>query len=260
MKKYLDAAIDAARIAGRIQLEGWGKKHDIEHKGVANLVTDVDLRCENAVIESIRGQFPGHTFLAEEGGESNPGADHVWIIDPLDGTTNYAHDYPRFCVSIGLAIKGAVVVGAVYSAVTDELFTAVRGEGAFLNGKPIRTSEVGEVENSLICTGFSYDKEKRMKEDIEAFLKILPEAQAIRRDGCAALDLCYVACGRFDAYWELSLSPWDVAAGILMIEEAGGKVTDLKGEKPDLWGKEFLGSNEFIHAQMVEFFSRQVQQ
>jgi len=260
MKKYLDAAIDAARIAGRIQMESWGKKHEISHKGAADLVTEIDLRCEKSVIESISGQFPDHSFLAEEGGETNPGSDHLWIIDPLDGTTNYAHDYPRFCVSIALSIKGSVVAGAVYSAVNDELFVAIRGEGSFLNGVPIHVSEVGEVENSLICTGFSYDKQKRMGEEIEAFMKILPEAQAVRRDGCAAMDLCYVACGRYDGYWELSLNPWDVAAGILIIEEAGGKVTDLKGEKPDLWGQEFLGTNKFIHTEMIELFSRPAKQ
>ncbi|MFO8055849.1 MAG: inositol monophosphatase family protein [bacterium] len=260
MKNYLDAAIDAARIAGRIQMEGLGRKHEISLKEAAELVTEVDLRCEKAVMESIRDQYPDHTFLAEEGGEKNPGSDHIWFIDPLDGTTNYAHGYPRFCVSIALSIKGSVVAGVVYSAVNDEMFTAIRGEGAFLNGEAVRVSETGEVENSLICTGFSYDKQKRMEDELGAFTRVLPLARAIRRDGCAALDLCYVACGRYDGYWELSLNPWDVAAGILLIEEAGGKVTDLKGEKPDLGGKKFLGTNKFIHARMLELLSRKDEQ
>jgi myo-inositol-1(or 4)-monophosphatase len=261
MHPMLTIAVRAARRAGEVITRSLERVDtlSVDAKGPADFVTEVDRRAERAIMEIIHRSYPQHGFLAEESG-SHGGDDFLWIIDPLDGTTNYAHDYPRFCVSIALSIKGSVVAGAVYSSVNDELFVAIRGEGAFLNGVPIHVSEVGEVENSLICTGFSYDKQKRMGEEIEAFMKILPEAQAVRRDGCAAMDLCYVACGRYDGYWELSLNPWDVAAGILIIEEAGGKVTDLKGEKPDLWGQEFLGTNKFIHTEMIGLFSRPAKQ
>jgi myo-inositol-1(or 4)-monophosphatase len=252
LKKYLAAAKEAARFAGMIQVEHLNRPHDIKLKGVSNLVTEVDVACERAIIESIQAKFPDHSFLAEEGGESAPGSPYLWIIDPLDGTTNYAHGFRRFCVSIGLAVEGVPQVGVVFNAVARELFTAARGQGAWLNGKPIAVSKTTKVEDALICTGFSYDKGKRLDRDLKLYVKVLPEAQSMRRSGCAALDLCDVACGRFDGFWELNLNAWDIAAGCLLIEEAGGKWTGIKGRPVDIYQKEFLGTNGLIHNEMVK--------
>lgn len=257
MNTYLEAAIEAARIAGGIQMEYLAKPHQVTLKGLANLVTEVDVLCEKAIIDSIQARYPDHSFLAEEGGETRPGADQVWIIDPVDGTTNYAHGYHRFCVSIGLAIKGEVVAGAVYGPVADEMFTATRGGGAWLNNERIAVSEVGKVEDALICTGFSYDRGRRLGRDLDFYHKMLPAAQSLRRDGCAALDLCDVACGRFDGFWELNLNAWDVAAGSLLIEEAGGRWSGIKGRAVDLFAMEFLGSNGNIHDQMIDIMEKE---
>ena len=252
VKEFLEAALESARIAGRIQSDHLARPLEVKLKGVANLVTDVDLECERAIIERIQDQFPYHSFLAEEGGETRPGSDHLWIIDPLDGTTNYAHGYTRFCVSVGLAVNGRVEVGAVYNPVADEMFHAVREMGAWLNGDFIEVSQTGRVEDALICTGFSYDRGKRLGRDLELYLKMLPAAQSLRRSGCAALDLCDVAAGRFDGFWELNLNAWDVAAASLVIEQAGGKWSGIDGKPTDLYSYEFLTSNGIIHREMVD--------
>ncbi len=257
--EFLQAAVEAARKAGAIQMERLMRPHAVTLKGVSNLVTEVDVACEEAIISLVRSRFPEHSFLAEEGGETAPGSDHLWIIDPLDGTTNYAHGLRRFCVSIGLAVKGTVVAGAVYNAVADELFTAARGQGAFLNNERISVSRVDKVEDALICTGFSYDKGKRLGADLVPYLKVLPAAQSLRRTGCAALDLCDVACGRFDGFWELNLNAWDVAAASLLIEEAGGKWTGIYGAAVDLYAREFLATNGLIHQEMVEIIKSEPQ-
>jgi myo-inositol-1(or 4)-monophosphatase len=249
---YLKLAKAAAKKAGEIQLRRLGRLTGFRLKGVANLVTQVDLLCEEAVIGMIRRQFPDHAFLAEERGqEQTAPSDFLWVIDPLDGTTNYAHGYPLFCVSIGLVKKGRIEVGVVFDALHRELFTAIRGRGAFLNGKRIRVSRVARLEESLLCTGFSYDRGERLRESLDAFVKLLPYPQAIRRDGCAALDICYTACGRYDGFWEHHLNPWDVAAGTLILEEAGGKVSDLQGRPISIYEKIFFGSNSRIHEEVV---------
>jgi len=258
LKRYLDVALSTARLAGDIQLERLKKTHEVKLKGVANLVTEVDLLCEKTIIERIGSEFPDHSFLAEEGGETAPGSDHLWIIDPLDGTTNYAHRFPRFCVSIGLAIRGRVEAGVVLNPVAGETFTATRGGGALLNGEPISVSEVDKVEDALICTGFSYDKGRRLSKDLEAYLKVLPMAQSLRRTGCAALDLCDVARGAFDGFWEHNLNAWDIAAGSLIIEEAGGKWTGIGGNEVGLHDMEFLGTNGKLHDEMVEIMAGEV--
>jgi myo-inositol-1(or 4)-monophosphatase len=251
-KTFLAAAKQAARLAGRIQMEAGNRRHRVKMKGVSNLVTEVDVACERAIIACIHAKFPDHSFLAEEGGESASGSEYLWIIDPLDGTTNYAHGFRRFCVSIGLAVQGVPQVGVVYNAIARELFSAVRGQGAWLNGKPIKVSGAAKVEDALICTGFSYDKGKRLDRDLKLYVKVLPQAQSMRRSGCAALDLCDVACGRFDGFWELNLNAWDIAAGALIIAEAGGKWTGTRGQAVDLYEKEFLRTNGRIHAEMVK--------
>jgi myo-inositol-1(or 4)-monophosphatase len=255
LKKYLAAAKAAAKLAGGIQMEAVNRRHQVKFKGVSNLVTEVDVACEKAIIASIHAKFPDHSFLAEEGGESKPGSPYLWIIDPLDGTTNYAHGFRRFCVSIALTASGEPQVGVVYNPIARELFSAVRGQGAWLNGKPIAVSRTKRVEDALICTGFSYDKGKRLDRDLKLYIKVLRDAQSMRRSGCAALDLCDVACGRFDGFWELNLNAWDIAAGCLLITEAGGQWTGIKGKPVDIHAKEFLGTNGTIHQAMVKIIN-----
>jgi myo-inositol-1(or 4)-monophosphatase len=252
MNDYLETALKAARVAGEIQNENLEKEFTIKHKGIADLVTEVDLKCEKEIISIIADKFPEHGFLAEEGGVSKPDADYVWIIDPLDGTTNFAHGYRRFCVSIALVHKGKIICGVVLNPVAKEEFTAVKGEGAFLNGNPISVSNVKKVEDGLICTGFSYDRGKKLDADLEIYLRVIPVAQSLRRDGSAALDICEVAAGRFDCYWERNLNAWDIAAGNLILQEAGGKWSGLDGEKTDLYSKQLLVSNGLIHDEMIK--------
>lgn len=248
---YLELAVAAAKKAGAIQRRRLGKLTGFRLKGVANIVTQVDLLCEEAVIALIRRRFPDHAFLAEERGKQETVAsDFLWVIDPLDGTTNYAHAYPLFCVSIGLLVKGRIEVGVVFDPQHQELFTATRGRGAFLNGRRIRVSRVSQLEDALLCTGFSYDRGERLRASLDAFVKLLPYPQAIHRDGCAALDICYTACGRYDGFWEHHLNPWDVAAGTLILEEAGGKVSDLQGRPISIYEKIFFGSNGRIHEEV----------
>ncbi len=242
----------AAREAGKIQMDNLGRLKGYELKGVADLVTEVDLACERAVIGMIRDKHPDHGFLAEEGGGENPDADCIWIIDPLDGTTNYAHGYLRFCVSIALQVKGKVELGVVYDSVMDETYTAVRGEGSFVNGERLKVSEVDRLVDSLLVTGFSYDRGARLKKSLRYFEKITPEVQSIRRDGCAALDMCYVAAGRFEGFWEFHLNPWDIAAGKLIIEEAGGVVTDLEGKPLPLDKMELWANNGKVHREFLD--------
>jgi len=252
-KEYLELAVSLSRGAGLIQKEHLGRLKRIELKGVANLVTDVDLECERYVMEGIARAFPDHNILSEESGRSDGSSSAcTWIIDPLDGTTNYAHGYLRFCVSVALAVEGVVQVGVVYDPMMDELYHSVRGEGAFLNGESLRVSDVSDLEDALLATGFAYDKGKRLARDLDIYREILPRAQSVRRDGSAALDLCYVAAGRFDGFWELNLNSWDIAAGSLIIEEAGGRWSDIRGKAVPLSHPEFLGTNGRIHDTIVD--------
>ncbi len=253
VESYLDLAVKLARDAGAIQLEHLGRIKHVKFKGVANIVTEVDLECERMIIDGIGRKFPRHGVLGEEMGQSVASdIGYQWIIDPLDGTTNYSHSYPKFCVSIGLVFEGRVQVGVVYDPVMDELFHAARGRGAFLNGKPIRVSETDKLADSLLATGFSYDRGERLDRSFKLHGTILPEAMSIRCDGSAALDLCYVACGRYDGFWELSLNVWDIAAGTLIIEEAGGAWSDLTGRPMDLDNPEFLCTNGSIRQELLE--------
>jgi len=223
-------------------------------KGIVNLVTEVDLKAEKAILERIRRNFPDHNILSEEHGTSEGEVDYRWVIDPLDGTTNYSHRYPVFCVSIALEHAGQTILGIVYNPMSEEMFTAERGQGAFLNGKRVHVSAADSLIESLLCTGFSYDRD-HVKSNLELFNKACMTAQAVRRDGSAALDLCYVACGRFDGFWELTLHPWDVAAGKLIIEEAGGCVTNIKGEPCTHYDPAIIASNGRIHAALTELVS-----
>jgi myo-inositol-1(or 4)-monophosphatase len=248
----LQVAVEAARAAGRILKERAGSIGEIEYKGEIDPVTEIDLLCEKAVIDRIQKTFPGHAFLAEESGDTQGDADHLWIIDPLDGTVNYAHGYPAYCVSIGYQSKGEVTVGVVYNPCLDELFVAERGQGATLNGKPIAVSQTADLKQSLLATGFPYDINESPDNNLDNFRNFITACQAIRRPGSAALDLCYTAMGRFEGFWELKLHPWDYAAGWLLVEEAGGTVTRFDGSPFQMGDRSVLASNSHIHQAMVD--------
>ena len=251
----LTFAIQTAREAGHILIEKLGRAI-VSHKGSINLVTEADLASEKLIIERIRSHYPKHAILAEESGASGGvGASYGksewrWIIDPLDGTTNYAHGYPCFCVSIGIERAGRMEIGVVYDPTRDEMFAAERGQGATLNARPIRVSAIEDLNQAMLCTGFPYDVRERPR-FARHFANFTMKAQAVRRDGSAALDLAYVACGRFDGFWEDGLHPWDVAAGELLIEEAGGCVTDFDDAPVDTYAPKVVSSNGLIHQAML---------
>lgn len=247
---FTQVAIDAAKEAGAIQMASLGKVEHVQLKSEINLVTEIDKRCETQIIERIGGHFPDHDILAEEGGGERKNSVYKWIIDPLDGTTNYAHGYPLFCVSIALEYKGEIVVGVVYDPNRDELFVAEKQGGASLNGKKIAVSPVPTLAGSLLATGFAYNVRTARANNLDHFQNFLMRAQALRRDGVAAIDLCYVACGRYDGFWELNLFPWDVAAGSLIVNEAGGKASAFNGDPFDIYLKEIVASNGRLHGDM----------
>jgi len=256
--EILELAQRLAREAGKIQRERYETDIAVHTKGSAiNLVTEVDHACEALIIGALARERSDDAVLAEEGGgEDRPGAAWRWVIDPLDGTTNYAHGYPRFCVSIGVEHHDVRTVGVVYDPLLDEMYSAVRGEGATLNGRSIRVSEQTELGHSLIATGFAYDVQRSPEDNLDHFAAVIKQARAVRRDGAAALDLCYVAAGRFDGFWELKLHPWDVAAGLLIVEEAGGRAGDLHGGPPPRSGREVLASNGRIHDALLALLGR----
>lgn len=251
----LNFAIQTARDAGRVLAERFGRKIEISNKSEIDLVTESDLASERLIIDRIKTHYPRHAILAEESGASGPAdretqSDWRWIIDPLDGTTNYAHGYPCFCVSIGLECNGRRELGVVYDPIRDEMFTAERGQGAALNGRRIRVSPTPALASALLCTGFPYDVRER-SEFARHFANFIMAAQGVRRDGAAALDLAYVAAGRFDGFWEEGLKPWDVAAGALIIEEAGGRVSNYVDGPLDIFTPPILASNGLIHEAMM---------
>ena len=247
----LNFAIQTAREAGRILIERQGRSLQVSNKGDIDLVTEADLAAEKLIIERINSYYPRHAILAEESGASTKPAEWKWIIDPLDGTTNYAHGYPCFCVSIAAECAGRIEIGVVYNPVSDELFAAERGQGATLNDRTIRVSEIEELNRAMLVTGFPYDVRER-PDFARHFKSFTMHAQAVRRDGSAALDLAFVACGRFDGFWEDGLNPWDIAAGVLLIEEAGGQVTNYSGGSLDIYTPKVLASNGLVHDAMME--------
>ena len=248
----LNFAIRVAREAGQLLRDRVGTRIDIGHKGAINIVTDVDLASERLIRDQIATHYPRHQVLAEEGGLADNSSEYRWVVDPLDGTTNFAHGYPVFCVSIALEYQGETVLGVVYDPMRDELFTAERGGGAALNNRPIRVSSVDDLMQSLLSTGFPYDIKTSTLTNLDHWANFAMNAQALRRDGAAAIDLCYVACGRFDGFWELNLGPWDTAAGTLIVTEAGGRVTDFGGNKFSNYERQVLASNGLIHDRMIE--------
>jgi myo-inositol-1(or 4)-monophosphatase len=248
---YFEAAREAARRAGTMLHQNIDAPNPVHFKGEVNLVTDCDTEAQKIIFDYLYGLFPDHGFLAEEGLTRETGSDFLWIIDPLDGTTNFAHRFPVFSVSIALQEGDEVRVGVVYDPTREEMFGAVQGEGARLNGRKLAVSTTAELRRSLLATGFPYDIH-RTRDNINHFLDFITRAQAVRRCGSAALDLCYVASGRFDGFWEKKLNPWDVAAGGLIVREAGGLTTDLEGTPMKAAVPDVLASNGLIHRQMLE--------
>ncbi len=242
-----------AREAGAILRAGYSKEHQVNYKGVIDLVTEVDHQSEAFLLGEIRGKYPDHHIFAEESGIIQGNDEHIWYVDPLDGTVNYAHHIPIFCVSIAYASHGELTLGAVYEPMRDEMFAAERGKGARLNGKPIQVSTAAELQKSLLVTGFPYDAWNTRQDNFANFVHFGKLTQGVRRLGSAALDLCYVAAGRFDGFWEMALKPWDVAAGGLIAEEAGAKVTNVSGDSDYISSPQsVIAAAPGIHARIVQ--------
>jgi myo-inositol-1(or 4)-monophosphatase len=255
---YLSTAIEAVVKAGTLQLAGAGDLH-IEKKGTIDLVTQIDRDAERMFRALIADRFPDHAVLAEEferRGDRERRERHTWVFDPVDGTTNYAHGLPIFCSAASLEIDGRPVVAAVYDPSRRELFTADRGRGAWLNGSPLRVSQSRTLIDSLLCTGFPYSVQEDPGPLVSLFGEFLKRSRAVRRLGSAAIDLCYVAAGRLDGFWEVKLNPWDMSAGALLVEEAGGTISGLAGGPFDSRAGEIIASNGLIHSQMVDVISQ----
>ncbi len=252
MEYLLDFAAGLARRAGLLLREHFGREQLVGRKSGDELVTEMDRRSEELILEAIAREFPGHALLSEEEGELGESSPWRWIVDPLDGSNNYAHGYPCFAVSIALERDGEVVLGAVHNPVLDELFTALGGRGVLKNGRPVRVSGTHSLKECLLGTGFPYDKRASLEDNLVPFCRFTKRARGVRRDGSAALDLCHVAMGRLDGFWERKLSPWDVAAGSLMVREAGGVVTDFGGGPFSIHEGQVLATNGIIHAEMLE--------
>jgi myo-inositol-1(or 4)-monophosphatase len=255
MAEFLATAWEAANAAGTLIRDHWLKPKEIAYKGSIDLVTSVDRDSERRIVDILQRNFPDHSILAEEETDL-VGEDHYrWIIDPLDGTTNFAHGYPHCSIAIALEHRDEIIVGLVYDPLRRERFEAVKGGGATLNGDGIRISAVNELDKALLATGFPYDRRDHADFYLSFFKAFMLRSQGIRRNGSAALDLCYVACGRIDGFWELKLRPWDVAAGALIVTEAGGKLSDFFGNKFSIWGNETLATNGALHDEMVRVTS-----
>lgn len=256
--RFLAAAWEAAAAAGALIRERWLQPKQIDYKSAIDLVTSADRESERTIVGVIRRHFPDHSILAEEETDHQGAQNgYRWIIDPLDGTTNFAHSYPQFCVSIALEYEGEVILGLVYDPLRRECFRAAKGRGATLNGGAIRVSGAAELDRSLLATGFPYDRREHADYYLTFFKAFLTGSQGIRRGGAAALDLCYLACGRIDGFWELKLRPWDVAAGALIVAESGGRLSDFSGNEFSIWGNETLASNGAIHEEMVQILQTQ---
>jgi myo-inositol-1(or 4)-monophosphatase len=258
MSELKEFAENLARKAGVLLMERLNCHHHIQYKGAVDLVTEADRMSEELIIDAISRQYPDHGIVSEESAAKNEHARTRWIIDPLDGTTNYAHGFPFFCVSIALEKDGTVILGVIYDPTRDDMFCAVRSGGASLNGRKLQVSVTGDLSGSLLATGFPYDIRVSRDNNLNYFNAMATKVQAIRRAGAAALDLAYLAAGRFDGFWELRLKPWDTAAGCLLVEEAGGVISDMTGSKWCLDSPGLLASNGRIHEQMQEVF-RQAQ-
>jgi len=248
-RTYLEVAVETALEAGRILREEYTRPPEINYKGEVDLVTQADKRSEQAIVSRIARHFPTHAITAEEGFGKDHEAEFRWHVDPLDGTTNFAHGYPCFCVSIALTHRDELLVGVVYNPIYEELFAAACGEGATFNGNKISVSKVSTLSTSLLCTGFPVHK-RQASPNIHYYYDFTLRSHGVRRDGSAALDLASVAAGRFDGFWEFGLKQWDTAAGVLLVQEAGGKITDFHGAPYALGGPVVLATNGLIHEEM----------
>jgi myo-inositol-1(or 4)-monophosphatase len=252
LKKSLTFIVDLAHKVGDYLYRSANKKKHIYHKSEIDLVTQFDKKSQDLIVTALTKEFPYSGILSEEDISRNLDASVKWIVDPLDGTTNFAHGLPIWAISIALELDGKIALGIVYDPTRREMFSAIKNAGAFLNKKKIKASKIKRLGQSLLVTGFPYDIRKTKNNNLNHFGNFAVRAQAVRRLGSAALDLCYTACGRFDGYWELKLSPWDQAAGSLILKEAGGRITDFKGKNFNVYGDEVLGTNGLIHRQMMK--------
>ncbi len=249
----LQKVIEVAKEAGELIKENFGKHQSIEYKSnLSDLVTETDKRAEKLITDFIKREFPSHNILSEEGSGKKGHSDYLWVIDPIDGTTNFAHGLPIFSVSIGVVKNDEIIAGVVYDIMRNVIYSAEKGGGAFANGKKLRVSKNSDLRKSLLVTGFPYNVSENPNNVYEKFIAFLKNSRAVRRLGSAAIDCCYVAEGVFDGFWEVSLNPWDICAGKLIIEEAGGKVTNFKGEKVSIFSVEFLASNGYVHEKMMK--------
>ena len=251
MNSFLDVAIETAREAGAILLAEFDRPVKISYKGEVDIVTQADKRSEQAIVSRLRSHFPKHAIVAEEGGGTESESPFRWHVDPLDGTTNFAHGYPCFAVSLGLEEAGELIVGVIFQPVSGELFTAVKGDGAYLNQKKIEVSRIEKLATSLLCTGFPSVK-RSQNPNIHYYWDFTLRSHGVRRDGSAAMDLASVACGRFEGFWEFGLHTWDTAAGVLLVREAGGVVSQFDGQPYRLGDRELLASNGRVHEEMKE--------
>src|SRR5574341_94493 len=251
MSEWITMAERLAREAGAVLREGYGSAKTIEHKGAIDLVTEFDRRSEALIVSALRRAFPEHAIRAEEGSGRSSAGEYEWLVDPLDGTTNFAHGFPVFAVSLALTRRGQLVAGVVYDPLRDELFAAEAGRGATLNGSPVKVSTQMELTNSLLATGFPYDVRTNSRNNFAQFGQFQLRAQGVRRAGSAALDCAWVAAGWLDGYWEFRMNPWDIGAGALLVREAGGRVTTAEGDENFLGRDSIVVSNGPIHAQML---------
>ena len=248
-----EVALAIAQQAGEFLKENRLKTKQVSVKtDMVDLVTNVDRAADRLITEQLRARFPLHTIIAEESAQSGPESPYCWYIDPLDGTTNFAHTYPHFAVSLALTYKSEAIIGVVHDPVRNETFSARRGRGAQLNGNPIRVSPASRLDQSLLLTGFPYDRRKHSAFYLRYYEAFMLRTHGVRRSGSAALDLCYVACGRADAFWEWRLHPWDIAAGALIVEEAGGRTSDFSGHTLNLHGEQTLASNGHLHSAVLD--------
>ena len=254
MPDFLATAVEIARAAGALLLPYYDRRIRVEYKGDVDIVTEADRASERLITERLRTRFPDHGILAEEGGGRESDSPYRWYIDPLDGTTNFAHGFPFFCVSMGLEKSGEALIGVVYDPLRDELFTAEKGTGAMLNNRRIRVSGVAALSEALVATGFPTRK-RHKNANIHFYHQLTMRTHGVRRAGSAALDMCYVGCGRLDAFWEFNLNPWDVAAATLIVREAGGRVTDMRGGAHSVSSDTVLASNGLIHPGMLQAFA-----
>jgi myo-inositol-1(or 4)-monophosphatase len=257
LKKYKAVLEEAADESAKILLENFDTDFKIgRKKDYTDLVTEVDKKSEARIIEVIHSRFPLHNVLSEEIGNLNMESDYVWIVDPIDGTVNYAHTVPVFCISIALEIKKEVKLGMVYNPVSGERFFSEAGKGAYLGERKISVSNISSLKDGLLVTGFPYGAKNNLDHCIDHFNNFIKFGLPIRRLGSAALDMCYVAAGRFEGFWEVSLNPWDVAAGYLILKEAGGKITDFTGNRYSIYNKQLLATNGKVHDQMIEVLAK----